>query len=131
MLTVGAAVWVNPLAALPCVAGVPALSGSARAGTCARAGRYLWERAAYATLAGTVGETVEGGRTIEALGLREERVRRIDADLEDAYRAERRTLRLRTIWFPTAEFSYVLPGGGVARVGRLARLQRARRRSAR
>ena len=61
------------------------------------------------TLAGTVGETVEGGRTVEALGLNEERVRRVDADLDEAYRAERRTLFLRTIWFPTAEFAYVLP----------------------
>ena len=61
---------------------------------------YLWERAAYATLAGTVGETVDGGRTIDALGLGEERVRRIDGDLEEAYRAERRTLYLRTVWFP-------------------------------
>jgi ABC-type multidrug transport system fused ATPase/permease subunit len=56
-----------------------------------------------------VGETVEGGRTIEALSLREERVRRINADLEEASRAERRTLHLRTMWFPTAEFSYVIP----------------------
>jgi ABC-type multidrug transport system fused ATPase/permease subunit len=60
-------------------------------------------------MTGTVGETVDGGRTVEALGLGEERVRRIDADLADAYRAERRTLYLRTIWFPTVEIAYVLP----------------------
>jgi ABC-type multidrug transport system fused ATPase/permease subunit len=70
---------------------------------------YLWERASYATLAGTVSETVEGGRTIEALSLREERVQRIDSDLDNSYRAERRTLFLRTVWFPSAEFAYVLP----------------------
>jgi ABC-type multidrug transport system fused ATPase/permease subunit len=109
LLTVAAAVWVNPVAALPVVVGVPALFVGTRWYLRHAPAAYLWERATYATLAGTVGETVEGGRTIEALGLREERVRRIDADLEDAYRAERRTLRLRTIWFPTAEFSYVLP----------------------
>ena len=56
-----------------------------------------------------MGETVDGGRTLEALGLTEQRVRRIDADLEEAYRAERRTLFLRTVWFPSAEFAYVLP----------------------
>jgi ABC-type multidrug transport system fused ATPase/permease subunit len=109
LLTVAAALWVNPVAALPVVVGVPALFIGTRWYLRHAPAAYLWERATYATLAGTVGETVEGGRTIEALGLREERVRRIDADLEDAYRAERRTLRLRTIWFPTAEFSYVLP----------------------
>ncbi|HEU4942212.1 MAG TPA: ABC transporter ATP-binding protein [Gaiellaceae bacterium] len=109
VLTVAAAFWVNPLAALPCLAGVPALWIGTRWYLRRAPDAYLWERATYATLAGRVGETVEGGRTIEALGLREERVDRIDADLEEAYRAERRTLRLRTIWFPSAEFSYVLP----------------------
>ena len=109
VLTVAAAIWVNPLAALPCIAGAPALYIGTRWYLRRAPAAYLWERASYATLAGTVGETVEGGRTIEALGLREERVRRIDEDLEEAFRAERRTLRLRTIWFPTAEFSYVLP----------------------
>jgi ABC-type multidrug transport system fused ATPase/permease subunit len=70
---------------------------------------YLAERASYARLAGTISETVEGSRTVEALGLNEERVRRIDDDLRNAYRWERRTLYLRTVWFPSAEFAYVLP----------------------
>jgi ABC-type multidrug transport system fused ATPase/permease subunit len=109
LLTVAAAVWVSPIAALPCIAGVPALWIGTRWYLRRAPAAYLWERATYATLTGTVGETVEGGRTIEALSLREERVRRINADLEDASRAERRTLHLRTVWFPTAEFSYVIP----------------------
>jgi ABC-type multidrug transport system fused ATPase/permease subunit len=109
VLTVAAAVWVNPLAALPCIAGAPALYAGTRWYLKRAPEAYLWERASYATLAGTVGETVEGGRTVEALGLREERVGRIDDDLAEAFRAERRTLYLRTLWFPTAEFSYVLP----------------------
>ncbi len=108
-LTVAAAIWVSPLAAIPCIVGVPVLVVSTRWYLRRAPAGYLWERASYATLTGTVGETVEGGRTVEALGLREERVRRIDADLEEAYRAERRTLFLRTMWFPTAEFAYVLP----------------------
>ena len=108
-LTVTAAVWVSPAAAVPCIAGVPILYVSTRWYLRRAPAGYLWERASYATLTGTVSETVEGGRTVEALGLREERVRRIDADLEEAYRAERRTLFLRTMWFPTAEFAYVLP----------------------
>jgi ABC-type multidrug transport system fused ATPase/permease subunit len=109
LLTVAAAVWVSPIAALPCIAGVPALWIGTRWYLRRAPAAYLWERATYATLTGTVGETVEGGRTIEALSLREERGRRINADLEDASRAERRTLHLRTVWFPTAEFSYVIP----------------------
>jgi ABC-type multidrug transport system fused ATPase/permease subunit len=109
LLTVAAAVWVSPLAALPCIAGVPVLFAGTRWYLARAPAGYLWERAAYATLTGTVGETVDGGRTIEALGLNEERVQRIDADLRNAYAAERRTLFLRTVWFPSAEFAYVLP----------------------
>jgi len=109
LLTVAAAIWVSPIAALPCLAGVPVLVVGTRWYLKRAPAGYLWERASYATLSGTVSETVEGGRTVEALSLREERVRRVDADLEEAYRAERRTLFLRTWWFPTAEFAYVLP----------------------
>jgi ABC-type multidrug transport system fused ATPase/permease subunit len=109
LLTVVAAVWVSPIAALPCIAGVPVLLVGTRWYLRRAPAGYLWERASYATLAGTVSETVEGGRTVEALSLREERVRRIDADLENSYRAEMRTLFLRTMWFPSAEFAYVLP----------------------
>ena len=109
VLTVAAAVWVSPLAALPCIAGVPLLFLGTRWYLHRAPAGYLWERASYATLAGTVSETVEGGRTVEALSLREERVNRIDADLDNAYQAEMRTLFLRTVWFPTAEFAYVLP----------------------
>ena len=109
LLTVAAALWVNPLAALPAIVGVPLLFFSTRWYLKRAPAGYLWERASYATLAGTVSETVEGGRTVDALNLREKRVRRIDDDLDNAYRAEMRTLFLRTVWFPTAEFAYVLP----------------------
>ena len=37
------------------------------------------------------------------------RVDRVDADLAHAYGAERRTLYLRTVLFPTVEVAYVLP----------------------
>jgi len=109
ILTVAAAVWVSPIAALPCITGVPLLLVGTRWYLHRAPAGYLWERASYATLAGTVSETVEGGRTVEALSLREERVGRIDSDLDNSYRAERRTLFLRTMWFPSAEFAYVLP----------------------
>jgi ABC-type multidrug transport system fused ATPase/permease subunit len=108
-LTVFAAFLVDPLVALPCLVGVPLIWVGTRWYLKRAPAGYLWERAAYATMTGTVGETVDGGRTIDALGLAEQRIRRIDADLEDAWRAERRTLFLRTVWFPTVEFAYVLP----------------------
>ncbi len=125
VLTVVAAVLVSPIAALPCLAGVPAIVVGTRWYLRRAPEGYLWERAAYATLTGTVGETVDGGRTIEALGLAGERIRRMEADLENAFRAERRTLFLRTVWFPTVEIAYVLPvaaavlwGGWLVTTGR-------------
>ncbi|MCZ7588971.1 MAG: ABC transporter ATP-binding protein/permease [Gaiella sp.] len=108
-LTVAAAVWVSPSAALSLVAGVPALWIATRWYLRRAPQGYLRERAAYATLAGTVGETVDGGLTVEALALNGHRVRRVDDDLREAYAAERYTLRLRTYWFPAAEIAYVLP----------------------
>jgi ABC-type multidrug transport system fused ATPase/permease subunit len=111
VLTVAAAVWVNPLAAVSCLAGAPVLWVGTRWYLKRAPQAYLAERASYAVLAGTIGETVEGARTVEALGLNDERVRRIDDDLRESYRCERRTLYLRTVWFPSAEFGYVLPVG--------------------
>ncbi len=108
-LTVAAAVWVSPAAALALVAGVPAIWIGTRWYLRRAPQGYLRERAAYASMAGTVGETVDGGLTVDALGLAGQRIRQVDADLAEAYAAERYTLRLRTFWFPTAEIAYVLP----------------------
>jgi ABC-type multidrug transport system fused ATPase/permease subunit len=109
VLTIGAAVIVSPLVALPCVIGLPIIWVGTRWYLKRAPSGYLWERAAYATLTGSVGELVDGGRTIDALGLTDERMRRVDGDLREAYAAERRTLYLRTVWFPTVEVAYVLP----------------------
>jgi ABC-type multidrug transport system fused ATPase/permease subunit len=109
LLTVVAAVLVSPVAALSCLVGLPAILIGTRWYLRRAPEGYLWERAAYATMTGTVGETVDGGRTVDALGLGRRRVERIDADLTDAYRAERRTLYLRTVLFPAVDIAYVLP----------------------
>ena len=69
VLTVAAAVLVSPVAAIPCIVGLPAIVLGTRWYLRYAPAGYLWERAAYATMTGTVGETVDGGRTIDALGL--------------------------------------------------------------
>jgi ABC-type multidrug transport system fused ATPase/permease subunit len=109
LLTVVAAFVVSPVTALSCVVGLPAILIGTRWYLRRAPEGYLWERAAYATMTGTVGETADGGRTVDALSLGRRRVGRVDADLADAYRAERRTLYLRTVLFPTVEIAYVLP----------------------
>jgi len=74
VLTIVAAILVSPIAAVPCVVGLPAIVLGTRWYLRYAPAGYLWERAAYATMTGTVGETVDGGRTIEALGLAVDRV---------------------------------------------------------
>ncbi|TDE16066.1 ABC transporter ATP-binding protein [Jiangella asiatica] len=109
VLTLTAAAITGPLVAAGAIVGAPLLiAGTRWYLNRARAG-YLWERASYATLNGTVTETVDGARTVEALGLAGVRVTRIDDDLRETFAAERRTLFLRSVWFPTAEMAYALP----------------------
>jgi ABC-type multidrug transport system fused ATPase/permease subunit len=109
VLTLAAAIIVGPLVAAAAIVGVPLLYAGTRWYLNRARDGYLWERAAYAQLDGTITETVDGARTVEALGLSDVRIKRIEDDLREAYRAERRTLYLRTLWFPSAESSYILP----------------------
>ncbi|NED95124.1 ABC transporter ATP-binding protein [Phytoactinopolyspora alkaliphila] len=109
VLTLAAAVIAGPLVAAGAIVGVPLLYAGTRWYLKRARAAYLWERASYATLDGTVTETVDGVRTVEALDMADVRIQRIDGDLREAFAAERRTLFLRSVWFPTAELSYVLP----------------------
>lgn len=109
ILTTGAALLVSPLTALALFIGVPAVWVGTRWYLHRAPAAYLRERAAYATLNGTISETADGARTVEALSIAKHRVRRADDDLTEAFRAERRTLYLRTVWFPIVEVAYVLP----------------------
>jgi ABC-type multidrug transport system fused ATPase/permease subunit len=70
---------------------------------------YQREMRAYAAITGTVADTASGARTVEALRLQRARVEATDADLREAYSAERYTLFLRTVWFPVVEATYVVP----------------------
>jgi ABC-type multidrug transport system fused ATPase/permease subunit len=108
-LTVAAAVVVAPQVALPCFVVVPILWVSTRWYLKrARAG-YLREGAAWSRLTAGVAETVDGGRTIDALRLRARRIRRTDDDIREQFAAERYTMFLRTVWFPVVESAYVVP----------------------
>lgn len=109
VLTVVAAVLTNPLVAIGLVAGVPLLLTVTRWYLRRATPAYLRESAAYATINGTITESVEGARTVDALGLGRRRRERLDADLREAFAAESATLRLRSILFPGVDTSFVLP----------------------
>jgi ABC-type multidrug transport system fused ATPase/permease subunit len=106
---IGALLLVGPLLALPCLVGVPLLWASTRWYLKRCRDGYLRENAAWAVVTEGLTETVDGARTVEALGLADRRIARGDADMAGSFAAERYTLRLRTVWFPLVEFGYVLP----------------------
>ena len=108
-LTVVAAFLTSPIVALPLLIGGPLVAVGTRWYLKRAPAGYLRERAAYAAYNGSIAETVDGCRTVEALGLGSRRMRRIEQDMADAFEAEKYTLRLRTIWFPTMELAYAVP----------------------
>jgi ABC-type multidrug transport system fused ATPase/permease subunit len=106
---VGALVLVGPLLAVPCLVAVPVLWAGARWYLRRAPAGYLRESATYSDITDGLAETVDGARTVEALRLADARVRRTDGDIGRSYLAERYTLFLRTVFFPTVEIGYVLP----------------------
>ncbi|MCW2755106.1 MAG: yheI 2 [Marmoricola sp.] len=109
IVTLVAAVLVGWWVLLPCLLGVPPLVIALRWYLARAKDGYLWEGETYSVINSSLTETVEGARTVEALGLQDERIARIDADIAESYRAERYTLSLRTLFFPSVETAYLIP----------------------
>jgi ATP-binding cassette, subfamily C, bacterial len=78
---------------------------------------YLAAGAASSTLTEVLTATVSGGRTVEAFGLQERRLRASIEAIEQSRNTRLRTLTLRTVLFPVVDVSYVLPLVGVLLAG--------------
>lgn len=117
VLTIGAAFVVSWRVALAMLVAAPILHFSTRWYLHRAPDGYLRERSTWATLTAGLAESADGARTVEALGRQWARQRRSDDDIGRAYRAERYTLRLRTIWFPFVDLAYALPLVGVVLLG--------------
>jgi len=109
VLTFAAALSVGWWVAIPCAVGVPPLVLGLRWYLARAKDGYLRESASYSQINATLTETVEGSRTVEALGLEDEQIRRLDGDIKESYDAERYTLYLRTVFFPSMEIAYLVP----------------------
>lgn len=109
VLTVIAALATNALVALALFAGVPLLLVVTRWYLARATSAYLAEGAAYATINGTITESVEGARTVDALGLGARRRGRLNRDIGVAFEAEKRTLFLRSVLFPGVDTAFLLP----------------------
>ncbi len=109
ILTLAAALSVGWWVALPCLLALPPLTIGLRWYLARAKNGYLRESASYTQITNTLTETVEGARTVEALGLGPKRIEALDDDVTASYAAERYTLFLRTVFFPSMEISYLLP----------------------
>ena len=70
---------------------------------------YITESATYSQINATITESVEGARTIEALGLAGQRQARLDDDIAESSQAERYTMSLRNLLFMWLDFAFQLP----------------------
>ncbi|WP_248580247.1 ABC transporter ATP-binding protein [Nocardioides sp. InS609-2] len=70
---------------------------------------YITEGATYSRINTTLTETVEGARTLEALGLSGVRVRAGDGDIEVSAQAERYGMTLRNLLFMALNFAFQTP----------------------
>lgn len=121
-LTIGAIAADNLVLVVPCLIVVPPIWAITRWFVKRAPAGYLRESASWGVLTDSLAETTEGARTVEALRLGRVRRRRADADIATCYAAEMYTLRLRTIFLPAAEASYILPLAGVLAFGGAAYL---------
>lgn len=109
VVTIVGALFVGLWVAVPMLIAVPILYVGSRWYLARAKDGYLRESASYSAINASLTETVEGARTVEALRLGPSRIRRVDGDIAESYAAERYTLFLRTVFFPTVEFAYLLP----------------------
>ncbi|MDT0550053.1 ABC transporter ATP-binding protein [Streptomyces lonegramiae] len=119
LVTLGAMVVVGPLLAFPCLIAVPVLWVASRWFFSRSRDAFLAQNASYSQLTEGLTETVEGARTVEALRVAERRTARTDQDIAGSYAAERRTLRLLTVYLPISDTAYVLPVAATLVVGGL------------
>ncbi len=109
VLTMAAMFWNSPLLALPSVASMLLLVLVTR-GYLRRAPMgYITEGGTYSRINTSLTESVEGARTMEALGLQGSRIARTDEDIEVSSQAERYTLTLRNQMFLMIDYAYQGP----------------------
>jgi ABC-type multidrug transport system fused ATPase/permease subunit len=70
---------------------------------------YIAEGSTYSRINSTLTETVEGARTVEALGLAERRVRATEDDIALSGQAERYGLTLRNLLFTVIDVAFNVP----------------------
>ncbi len=108
VLTLGAMLLISPLASLASLVSLPVLFFSTRYYLRYATPGYRRERMSYAAMSGSVAETAEGARTIDAHRLGPRQVSRIEENVRESFYSEMYTLLMRMIWFPTVEGAFAV-----------------------
>jgi ABC-type multidrug transport system fused ATPase/permease subunit len=109
LLTVVAMLVNSPFLTLPLLVTAPLLIIAARRYIKRAPRGYITEGGTYSQINSTFTETVEGARTVEALGLQRSRIERGDVDIAVSGQAERYTMSLRNLLFAVIGFAYDTP----------------------
>ncbi|MCW6009472.1 ABC transporter ATP-binding protein/permease [Micromonospora sp. CPCC 205371] len=116
-LLLGAVFLLHPSLGLVALVGLPSIYAGTRWYLRRASAAYLAEGAATAELTDALTTTAEGARTVEALGLADERIRYGTERIGQMWATRRATLALRSVFFPVAEGSYALPIAAVLLFG--------------
>jgi len=108
LLTLIAMTIVSPLATVASLVSLPFLFFSTRYYLHYATPGYRRERISYATMSGSVSETAEGARTVDAHRLGTRQGKRIDGNIRESFYSEMYTLLMRMVWFPTIESAFAL-----------------------
>lgn len=108
LLTLIAMTIVSPLATVASLVSFPILFFSTRYYLHYANPGYRRERISYATMSGSVSETAEGARTVDAHRLGPRQGRRIEGNIRESYYSEMYTMLMRLVWFPTIESAFAL-----------------------
>ena len=108
VLTLIAMVLVSPLASVASLVSLPFLYFSTRYYLHYATPGYRRERMSYASMSGSVSETAEGARTIDAHRLGDRQAARIEGNIRESFYSEMYTLLMRLVWFPIVDSAFAL-----------------------
>jgi len=108
IITLFAAIVTSPIVAIAVLAGLPLVYLVGRWYLPRAPKAYIAESARYTEMYADITESVEGARTTESLGLTQNRIDRVEASLQGAIAAERKTLNLRTVLIPGMDLSFAI-----------------------
>ena len=117
LLTVVAMVLNSWLLALPLLVSTPLLYVSTRRYLRRAPSGYITEGGTYSRINTSLTETIEGARTVEALGLKRTRIEVGDDDIAVSSQAERYTMALRNLLFGALGLAFDTPLVMVLAVG--------------